>query len=392
MKRILIQRDCKGMKMVVVDNEILIEYEEELEADKRMAGNLYLGRVADVLPGLQAAFVDIGRGKNAYLYRDDLLPVHLEHKPKPKPSIEQLVQEGQELLVQVTKEGTGKKGPRITGQISLPGRWVVFMPEADYVAVSRKIVSEQEKARLRQLGEQMKRKGEGLILRTVSEGESKAALEQDVLQLREQWHAIKEKAAESKAPCQLYSEPDLAIRTARDLFSLDIDELVCDDSETTERIRHFVKMKHPTLVDRIHLYTGEVPVFEYYGLQQQIKQLHQNRHPLKSGGSVVFDFTEALTVVDVNTGKFIGTNNVEETILQTNLEAADTIARLLRLRDIGGIIIVDFIDMETSEYRAEVLKKMKEATANDRSRTVVVGWTGLGLLEMTRKRVRKKAF
>lgn len=388
MKRILIQRDCKGITMAVAEHQRLLEYDTEQESERRMIGNIYLGRVANVLPGMQAAFVDIGKGKNAYLYRDELLPAHLEQKPKQKPSIERLVSQGDELLVQVTKEGIGKKGPRITTQISLPGRWVVYMPEADYVAVSRKIASEQEKMRLKLIGESLRMNREGLILRTVSEGESQESLEQDVRQLRDKWDRINKQAMHAHAPSELYSEPDLALRTARDLFSSDIDEFVCNDPETVDQVKQFVNKNHPALVDRIYLYESNKPLFEHYGLQDEIKQLFQNRQPLKSGGSVVMDFTEALTVMDVNTGKFTGTNNLEETILQTNLEAAEVIARLLKLRDIGGIIIVDFIDMETNEHREKVLHRMKELAALDRSRTYVVGWTGLGLLEMTRKKVR----
>mgnify|MGYP001323072950 CR=1 FL=1 len=388
MKRILIQRDGNGMKMALTDDGALMEYDAERHEDRRIVGNIYLGRVRNVLPGMQAACVDIGTGKNAYLYRDELLPVHLEQRPKQKPSIEQLVSEGQHVLVQITKEGIGKKGPRVSAQISLPGRWLVYMPEADYVAVSRKIASDEEKARLKKIGEELRQEGEGLILRTVSEGEAKESLEADLLQLRERWNRIKELKAQSKAPCELYSELDLALRTARDLFSSDIDEFICDDPMTADQVRRFVQAHDPALAGRIRLHQDELPLFERYGVDREVRRVFQNRHPLKSGGSLVVDFTEALTVFDVNTGKFTGSTDLEETIVQTNLEAADAIARILRLRDIGGIIIIDFIDMEKSSSREQVLQRMKELAARDRSRTVVVGWTGLGLLEMTRKKIR----
>jgi ribonuclease G len=386
--RILVQCDHDAIKVALLEDGRLTECYTQSEADRQTAGNIYKGRVVNVLPGMEAAFVDIGQSKNAFLYIDDLLPAHLEKQPKVKPSIRELVQEGQEIVVQIVKEAFGSKGARVTTHFSLPGRWIVYMPGADYVGVSRKIDSETERQRLRDLAESIRRPGEGLILRTVAAGESDASIIRDLERLREQWSDILRRAETAPVPSEVYHELDMLPRLIRDIVNDGIEELRIDSEKVGRIIADELRRMSPHLAERVRIDCREEPIFQRYGVSEQLDKAFRPKVWLANGSYLVIDQTEALTVIDVNTGKYTGSVDLEETVFATNLEAAEEIARLLRLRDIGGIIIIDFIDMELEEHRAAVLRTLEEAVKRDRTKCIVVGWTQLGLLEMTRKKVR----
>lgn len=387
MKQIVIHCKPEMTQAVVIENNRLVEYDVQHSQDKQRSGSIYLGRVVNVLPGMQAAFVDIGLEKNAFLYIDDLLPVNVEKQPRHKPSISDLVQPGQEIMVQVIKEPEGTKGARITTHFSIPGRWVVYLPDADYIAVSRKIESESEKTRLREMADSLRNGEEGLIIRTVAAGQRKEALQRDLAELRSIWKSIVEREEMvGNPPQQLYQELDLLPRLVRDVIGDDVHEILIDDVEVYHEIRQMLQRQNPDLSDRVQLYKDEVPIFDAFGIHEDLNRLFRRKVWLPSGGYLVIDPTEALTVIDVNTGKFTGSTHLEETVFQTNLEAVDEIARLLRLRNIRGMIIVDFIDMSKEENRAAITEALTQAVRSDRSKTIIAGWTKLGLLEMTRKR------
>jgi ribonuclease G len=366
----------------------LAEFFVEQPAEQERAGNIYKGRVVNVLPGMQAAFVDIGLKKNAFLYIDDLLPVHLDKKPKVKPPITDLVQEGQELLVQMRKEPLGTKGARVTTHFTIPGRWVVLLPDADYVAVSRKIESEQERQRLKNVGTAIRKPGDGLIIRTVAENESQQSLEKDLAMLNDIWSALQRRAAENSAPVLLYHDLGMVPRLVRDLFSDSVEELVIDDRHSAVEISTLLYTMAPELQGRVKVHEGSESVFTHYGIDKQVELAYRRKIWLENGGYLVVDPTEALTVIDVNTGKYTGTVDLEQTVFETNMEAAGEIARLLRLRDMGGMIIVDFIDMGEELHRKLVTDRLEQCVRKDRTKVQVVGWTRLGLVEITRKKVR----
>lgn len=376
-------------QVALLEDRVLTEFYVEQPAQKQLVGSVYNGRVVNVLPGMQAAFVDIGLEKNAFLYVDDLLPAHLDQIPSVKPSITDLVRPGQELLVQVTKEPFGTKGARITTHFSLPGRWIVYMPNADYVGVSRKIGSEQERSRLKDIAERMRKPGEGLIIRTVAENESPEALERDFNVMRSDWNSVVRHAETSRAPALLYREPGVLDRVVRDAFTDLVDEFIIDDPIRGEMLVNRVREMSEELAGRIHIYKGRDHIHVAYRVREQLDRAMKRKVWLKSGGYLVLDRTEALTVIDVNTGKYTGTDDPETTVFTTNVEAADEIARLLRLRDIGGIVLIDFIDMTSSDHRAEVAERLEEAFRRDRTKTFAVGWTKLGLMEITRKKARE---
>lgn len=364
--------------------EFFVEQPEERER----AGNIYKGKVVNVLPGMQAAFVDIGLKKNAFLYIDDLLPVHLEKKPKVKPSITDLVKEGQELLVQVKKEPLGTKGARVTTHFTIPGRWVVLLPDADYVAVSRKIESDHERQRLKAVGMQLRKPGDGLIIRTVAEGEASDALEKDLSVLNEIWAGLKRRAKDAVSPALLYRDLGMIHRTIRDLFSDSVEELVIDDGRSAQEIGILLSTMAPELQSRVRVFREGGSVLKHFGIEEQLERAFRRKIWLDNGGYLVVDPTEALTVIDVNTGKYTGTVDLEQTVFETNMEAAEEIARLLRLRDIGGMIIADFIDMSEDHHRKLVTERLEACMKKDRTKVQVVGWTKLGLVEITRKKVR----
>ncbi|GGA36622.1 Rne/Rng family ribonuclease [Paenibacillus physcomitrellae] len=389
MKQMVVHYEHGSAEMALLENGRLVEYAVERSDGKGLVGSVFKGRVANVIPGMQAAFVDIGQRKNAFLYIDDCLSPHLEKQPKVKPSITELLSPGQEIVVQVTKDAMGTKGARVTTHYSLPGRFIVYMPTAGYVAVSKKIEDEAERSRLKEIGEQLRLDEEGLIFRTIVEDQEPGAIEEDLALLRRQWEGVLEKADKLNAPALLHRDLSLVQRLIRDVFSPQTDELLVDCAAQAEEAGQFLGSLDPGWKPQIKFHNSSTPLFEAYGVKQQLDKDFQRKVWLPDGGYLIWDQTEAMNVVDVNTGKYVGTDSLEETVFQTNLQAAEEIARLLRVRDIGGIIIIDFIDMELEEHRNEVLARLHTCMRSDRTQHHILGWTKLGLLEMTRKKMRE---
>jgi ribonuclease E len=381
-------------QVAVLEGRSLIEhYLSRPQDDETLIdGNIYLGRVQNVLPGMEAAFVDIGTPKNAVLYRGDVRydPEDvLEGGKRADARIEQLLRPGQRILCQVTKNPIGTKGARLTQEVSLPGRFVVLVPNSDTYGISRRL-DDDERKRLRRILDEVRPAGHGLIVRTAAEGSSAAELSRDVARLVAEWQGIEAQAKGVSVPSLLYREPDTAVRVIREEFNRQYRGVVIDDPELYEEVRDYVASISPELTDRVELYDTEaeaLPLFERHHIHEQLHKALDRKVWLPSGGSIIIERTEALTVIDVNTGKNVGTSNLEETVYRNNLEAAEEIARQLRLRDIGGIIVIDFIDMEVRANRAEVARVFREALARDKTRTQVSDISDLGLVEMTRKRV-----
>jgi len=399
-KEILVSVDMDETRAAVLEDGELVEISVERPVHQRVVGNIYKGRVENVLPGMQAAFVDIGLERNSFLYVDDAVPGKGEMdehwvSPAPTPpakalTIKDVVRPGQEIIVQVAKEPIGTKGARVTRHITLPGRFLVLMPNVDYVGVSRRIAEEKERERLKQLAAKVKPAGMGLIVRTIAEGASEAELTADVQFLQRLWERISSRAAGAPSPSILHRDLGLVHRIVRDWFDDSVTTLWIDDREEYDRALDILEIHAPALKDRLKLYTRtDESLFDFYGVEMEIEKALKKRVWLKSGGYLVIDQTEALTAIDVNTGKFVGTTNLADTVFKTNLEAAKEIARQLRLRDIGGIIIIDFIDMEIHEHRQKVIKALEEELKRDRTRANVLGLTQLGLVEMTRKKSRQ---
>jgi len=390
LKQIVVHGHRDETTVALLEDGKLTEFFVERPNVRKLVGNIYNGRVVNVLPGMGAAFVDIGIEKNAFLYIDDLLPAHLEHQPKVKPSIDTLVRPGDELLVQIVREPVGTKGARVTTHYALTGRWLVYMPEAGYIALSKKIEDEEERKRLKALGERLCRDKEGVILRTVANGEGFEALAGDMDMLRERWRRIEAMSRRASVPSEVYTDVELLPRLIRDIVTEQMDEIVVDQESLLREAKRMLESIAPSLAGRVRLHDGKKSIIETYGVKEQLEAALQPKQWLASGGYVVIDQTEALTVVDVNTGKYTGSTNLEETVLTTNVEAAEEIARQLRLRDIGGIIVIDFIDMELEENRRRIIDALEAAVQKDRTKAHIVGWTKLGLLEMTRKKVREQ--
>ena len=390
MNQIIVHCEEQVTQMALLEQGQLIEYAVERAEKTLLVGSFFKGRVVNVLPGMQAAFVDIGQKKNAFLYVDDCLHPHLEKQPKQKPAISSLLHIGQVLIVQVMKEPLGGKGARVTTHYSLPGRFVVYMPKADYVGVSKKIAQESERSRLKQLGDHIRKDEEGIIIRTVAQDVPSEMFEADIESLRRLWAQIEEKEQHAEVPSLLHHDRNMVERLIRDAFSHQVDELVIDDDRQLGQVASYIRSFDPELSERVRVYHDREPIFNRYHVAEQLEKAFQRKIWLKSGGYLVWDQTEALTVVDVNTGKYTGTTHLEDTVYLTNMEAAEEIARLIRLRDIGGIIIVDFIDMDTDEHRQHVVERLENTMKKDRTKCMVVGWTKLGLLEITRKKVREQ--
>ena len=390
----------KATQIAVLEGRSLIEHYVSRPADQatEIDGNIYLGRVQNVLPGMEAAFVDIGTPKNAVLYRGDVRydtdDVDAEADAKgPKTDknarIEHLLKGGQNILCQVTKNPIAHKGARLTQEVSLPGRFVVLIPGSDTYGISKRLADDERK-RLRKILDDIRPEGHGLIVRTAAEGATPEELRRDVARLLSQWERIDELARTSRAPALLYREPDLAVRVIREEFNRNYRSVVIDDRALYEEVRDYVSSISPELADRVEFADPEVdplPIFERHHIHEQLHKALDRKVWLESGGSLIIERTEALTVIDVNTGKNVGSSNLEETVYRNNLEAAEEIARQLRLRDIGGIIVIDFIDMEIAKNRAEVIKTFRAALARDKTRTQVFDISELGLVEMTRKRI-----
>ncbi len=383
MKNILLNATPEETRLVLTEDERLIEMGIERPSHSHLVGNIYKGRVQNVLPGMQAAFVDIGQKKNAFLYLGDGAgpEKHIEGQEK--------VHIGQAVIVQVVKDAVGTKGPRVTTRLSLPGRNVVLMPTANYIGMSRRIEEEEERSRLHTLAQEICPEGMGLIVRTLAAGQDRETLESDVKYLSQLWASLQARSRVLSAPALLYRDADMAIRVVRDLLTDDVSRLVVDDVETYRRVRDLVEYVSPALSERVEHYEGAAPIFRAFGVETELETLSDREVELPSGGFLVIDRTEALTVIDVNTGKFVGQSNLSDTIFRANMEAAAEILRQLRLRDIGGIIIVDFIDMDEEVQKEKLLAFMRERAKLDRSKTNIIGITQLGLVEITRKKSRQ---
>jgi ribonuclease G len=400
-EEILINVTPRETRVALVENGMLQELHIERASRRGVVGNVYKGRVQRVMPGMQAAFVDLGLERAAFLHASDILRVPQEPAessraegeppapapPQPTPSIASLVHEGQEIIVQVVKDPIGTKGARLTTQISIPSRYLVLLPYSRVIGVSARIEDEVERARLKAImAGLVNGSGLGYIVRTNAEGQSAEALAEDVAYLQRAWQLIREVSAGSKVGQSIYDDLSLPLRAMRDLMCAEVDKVRVDSRETFERIQLFAAQFMPDLADRVEHYAGERPVFDLYGVEDEIQRAMLKEVPLKSGGHLIVDQTEAMTTIDVNTGSFLGQRNLEETVYRTNLEAAQSVARQLRLRNLGGIIIIDFIDMTDDEHKRQVLRTLEKGLARDHARTAVYDFSPLGLVEMTRKR------
>ncbi|HLI72791.1 MAG TPA: Rne/Rng family ribonuclease [Acidimicrobiales bacterium] len=380
-------------QIAVLEGRTLVEHYVSRASDDatQIDGNIYQGRVQNVLPGMEAAFIDIGTPKNAVLYRGDVRYDRddVETAQGASPRIEDMLRPGQMILCQVTKNPIGAKGARLTQEVSLPGRFVVMVPNSTAFGISKRL-DDNERRRLRRIVDEVRPKGHGLIVRTAAEGASQDELALDVERLQAQWAAIEAEGGRSTGAGLLYREPDLAVRIVREEFNREYRGVVIDDEELFSQVRDYVEQVNPELAPRVEYYDPveeNLPVFERFHVHEQLHKALDRKVWLPSGGSIIIERTEALTVIDVNTGKNVGTSNLEETVYRNNLEASEEIARQLRLRDIGGIIVIDFIDMEIAANRSEVVRAFREALARDKTRTQVFDISELGLVEMTRKRI-----
>ena len=420
-KRIVVNVGVTETRLAVQEGSLLTELYVERTRRRSIVGNIYKGVVTNVLPGMQAAFVDVGLGKDAFLYAGDYttnlgdddaaaLPeaddppdvdvqgeadADVEADPEARPPavhhqpIEEMLHRGQEILVQVSKESLGTKGARITSFISLPGRYIVYMPQARHVGVSRRIHDEVERERLRGIVKTLRPPGGGFIVRTVAEGKGADELAADIELLGRLWSQIHGRFEAARAPARLHEEVDLTFRVVRDLFSPEVEEFLVDDRAAYEKCLGFATTLVPQLADRVTWYDSRTPIFDATGIEKEIEKALRRRVWLKSGGYIVIDHTEALIAIDVNTGKYVGKRDFEQTVLKINLEAVTEAVRQIRLRDLGGIIIIDFIDMERPEHREQVSAALRRALVDDKSRTNVLEISELGIVEMTRKRARQ---
>ncbi len=379
-------------QVAVLEGRTLIEHYVSRPADDvtQIHGNIYLGRVQNVLPGMEAAFVDIGTPKNAVLYRGDVQYDAEDIVEKGgNPRIEQLLKAKQLIICQVTKNPIGAKGARLTQEVSLPGRFVVLIPNSKTYGISKRLPDEVRK-RLRGILDRVKPAEHGLIVRTAAEDANEHELRADMSRLLEQWQAIEAKAKKANSPTLLYREPELAVRVIREEFNADYRGVIIDDQRLFEDVRDYVGAFNPELADRVEHFDAEadgLPIYERHHIHEQLHKALDRKVWLPSGGSLIIEHTEALTVIDVNTGKNVGTSNLEETVFRNNLEAAEEVAKQLRLRDIGGIVVIDFIDMEIKDNRRKVVEAFRSALARDKTRTQVFDISELGLVEMTRKRI-----
>ena len=404
-------------RVALVENNTVVELHIERDTGQELTGNIYRGRVARVLPGMQAAFIDIGLGRTAFLYVSDvykdfsdLEQMMLENSQAEEEGgeceetdakalevdlsretslqIEELLHEGQNIMVQVAKEPLGNKGARLTSHISLPGRHLVLMPTVNHIGISRRIEDKEERERLKGMIRKLRPDSVGFIVRTVAEGGTKEKLAAEMDFLLKLWGNIQGKMEKGTSPSLLYKDLSISLRAVRDLFTREVDRLIIDSEEEYENLMGFIDTFAPKLRYSIELYEGSDPIFDAFGVEIEISRALGNKIWLKSGGYIVIELTEALTSIDVNTGSYVGKRNLEETILKTNLEAVKEIAYQLRLRNIGGLIVIDFIDMEKVANRHRVFMALKEALSKDRAKTNVLSMSDLGLIEMTRKRTR----
>jgi ribonuclease G len=419
-REILMNTTAEETRVAILEDEVLVELMLERPDATRIVGDIHLGKVEAVLPGIQAAFVDIGTEKAAFLHVSDIAEEELEgeaangatpvveadaadddgerngggrRKVRRYPPIQDLVRKGQDVLVQVTKEPISTKGPRVTAQISLPGRFLVFMPGSDHVGVSRKIEDREERTRLRQLAQEILPRGAGgIIVRTVGEELTRETFERELKSLLQTWKQIQRKSARTRAPAAVHREAKLTKGIIRDLFSVKVDSLIIDSPTVFDEVKQYLNQVDPTLIERVHLYQDPVPLFDAYEIEGEIQDAFLRRVSLPSGGYIIVEPTEALVSIDVNTGRYTGKKDPEKTILRTNMDAAREIARQLRLRDVGGIVVCDFIDMESKQNREKVLQELRTYLSRDRARTKAFQVSELGLIEMTRQRVRPSLY
>jgi ribonuclease G len=407
---LVVNADGPETRVALVEEGLLSELYIERKRERGIAGNIYKGRVERVLPGMQAAFLNIGLEKSAYIHVSDVrgTPDDLKRlvtagdsrgdnnsdNDEEPPSgngarIEDLLREGQEIVVQVTKEPISTKGARTTRYVSLPGRHLVFMPTVDHIGISRRISSDKERRRLREIVEQMRPPGSGFIVRTVAEGVPEKDLRADMSFLIKMWNEVVAKIETARCPSLIYNDLDLLLRTVRDLFTPEVEKLIIDTRTEHDRIKRFISTFMPDFSGQIELYDGPEPIFDGYGIEIEIDRALERKVWLKSGGYLIVDEMEALTAVDVNTGRFVGKKSLEDTITQTNLEAAREVAEQLRIRSIGGMIVVDFIDMDRASNRDKVMRAFNDFLKRDRNKATVTRISELGLVEMTRKRTRE---
>jgi ribonuclease G len=412
---ILVNTTGKETRLALMEHQQLAELHIDRGTDRGCVGNIYLGKVVRVLPGMQAAFVEIGLERAAFLYVGDIYPQMLEHNhdeeegqdeadpdltmteegpprdvPRPgQPAIQDLIKEGDALVVQVSKDPIGTKGARVTTHITLPGRYLVFMPTVDHVGISRRIDKDRERRRLREFMEKNRPKGAGFIVRTVCAAQTNQTLKQDMNYLVATWEKVQAAAKVKKAPAPLHLDHGLVLRMVRDAFHDDVDRMVVDHPGLYEEVQAFMEEFSPELKEKVHLYKGAEPIFDAFGVETEITRSLGRRVWLKSGGYLIIDQTEALTSIDVNSGKYVGQGSLEETTFKVNLEAVKEVVYQLRLRNIGGIIIIDFIDMDREQNRDKVYRAIEEELKKDRARTNVLKISDLGLVQMTRKRVQE---
>jgi ribonuclease G len=399
-KEILVNATPPETRVAITEEGRVVEVLHERRGRQGLVGNVYLGSVHRVLPGMQAAFVSLGFERDAFLYVEDAIPGHpdvdfgedegIEDRgegPSERPRIDDLMKEGQEIVVQVTKEAIAGKGPRVTTGISLPGRTLVYLPGSREIGVSRRVTDSVERERLRAILEALRADG-GLIARTAALGKSEEELRADERYLSDLADRIARRRESASAPALLHRELDLALRSVRDLVSDDFDAIRVDEEETHRRLAEFLAQVAPPLCGRLELYRNEEPLFEVFGVEAAIESALKNRVALPSGGSIVVHQTEALVAIDVNTGRFVGRDGLEETVFAANLEAAPEVARQIRLRDLGGLLVVDFIDMEDPEHRRELFERFQGELARDRARTRILQISEFGLIEITRQRSR----
>ena len=384
MEEILINVTPQETRVAIVAAGVVQELLIERAASRGLVGNIYMGKVARVLPGMQSAFVEIGLTRAAFLHVADIR----DHKDQP---IEKTLAEGQPILVQVVKDPIGSKGARLSTQVSIAGRLLVYLPQDPHIGISQKIEDENGRAALRERLRELLPADErgGYILRTLAETASEEELRADLAYLRHLWQTIHERSAGAEAPKLLYQDLSLAQRVLRDMVNVGTTRVLVDSRENFQKLAAFSERYMPQVRARLEHYSGERPLFDLYNVETEIERALSRRVELKSGGYLMIDQTEALTTIDVNTGGYVGSRNFDDTVFKTNLEAAQTIARQLRLRNLGGIIIVDFIDMDSAEHRNAVLEELRRAMARDRTRVTLNGFTALGLVEMTRKRTRE---
>jgi ribonuclease G len=388
-------------RIAILEEAKLVELLVERPEKERMVGDIYKGIVRNVLPGMQAAFIDIGLGKTAFLHLSDITELfdvdYLEEEeelPKGKKKkkfdkrIQDILKKDQEILVQVIKEPMGTKGARVTSQISLPGRYVVFVPGENHIGVSKRISNWQEKRRLKKLVSEVKPEGVGLIVRTAAEGKQKKEFQSDIRTFSKTWERIKKQAEKREAPSLIHKDIELVSSIVRDVLSPEVGEVVVDSKGEFKSIISYLKQVAPSLRSKVRPYTENIPLFDLYGIESEIEKMLERKVWIKKGAYIIIDQTEAMVTIDVNTGRYVGKTTQEETILKTNLEAAKEIARQIRLRDIGGLIIVDFIDMEKEENRKKVYDEFRRAFRNDRSKSSILPISEFGLIQMTRERIR----